>query len=160
MRLVSAFSAGKHPAAARPGRRVSVAACRARLTGARWSHQPQLRAESTCLVRKLAPSLARRVVEDGSVQGGLLMDIATRHLNVASSAGRHGHNPQVLDPDPAVAFGNVGRELMSEVRPAARLPRPQLGDLVDAAAEPFRVPASVVPLRPTQLASLAALQAE
>jgi hypothetical protein len=59
-----------------------------------------------------------------------------------------------------VAFGNVGRELMGEIRPAARLPRPQLGDLVDAAAEPFRVPASVVPLRPTQLASLAALQAE
>jgi hypothetical protein len=130
------------------------------LAGPRWSHQPQLRAEAACLVRKLTPTLARRVVKNGSVQGGLLTDIVARYLDAASSAGRHSHNPQVLDRNPAVAFGNVGRELMGEIRPAARLPGPQLGDLADVAVEPFRVPASVVPLRPTQLTSLATLQAE
>jgi hypothetical protein len=36
-----------------------------------------------------------------------------------------------------VVLGEVGGELVDEVLPAARLPRPELGDLVDGAASRF-----------------------
>jgi hypothetical protein len=84
----------------------------------------------------LALPLVRGVVEDGPVQAGLGLDVLTRLLPRA--LGRHGHtlHPQVLDGDPAVVLGEVGGELVDEVLPAARLPRPKLGDLAEGAAQP------------------------
>jgi predicted lipid-binding transport protein (Tim44 family) len=43
-----------------------------------------------------------------------------------------------------VVLGKIGGELVDEVLPAARLPRPELGDLADGAAQPVGVAATVV----------------
>src|SRR6266545_3229715 len=155
--LLPAGSAGEHPAAAGPGRRVPDAARRTRLAGTRRQDQPQLRPEAGRLVGKLAAALRGRVVEDAAVEPRLLLHVAPRLLACPSGCRRQVLDPQILDADPAVAFGEVGGELVGEVGPPPGLSRSQLGDLVNGAAYPLGVPPPVVAPGPVDLASLPAL---
>ncbi len=156
--LVAADGAGKHPPAARPRLGIAVPARRAPLGGAGRRNQPQLRPELGRLVGKLPAPLVRAVVKDAAVQPCLGPYASAGSQGGALGALGHALHPQVFDPDPAVALGQVGGELVGEVQPSARLPRLETGDLGDGAAQPAGVAAAVVALGPADLAGLAALQ--
>ena len=154
VRLVPAHRTGEQPSAPRPGHRVPVAARRARLRGGLRRHKQQLRPEQWRLIDQLATPLARGIVQDGPPWPSRFPQAA----DGAPDTGSHALHPQVLDSDPAVAFGEVGGEPVGEVGSTARLSRSEPGDLRDGAAHPARISPPVVSSCPAEPPGQAALQ--
>lgn len=157
--LVPAVHAREQSAAALAGLRIRSAAGRAGLRGVKRRHRPQFGAVQAAFVFQLPPAFTGAVVEDGSVESGLLPYAAAGLLCGAFGAGGHIHHAQVLDTDEAVIFGEIGSELVCEILAPVCFPSFQFRDLRDGAAQPVAVLALVVLLGVGDLAGFALLQA-